>query len=141
MKGLEFQQGWLLRLERGEEVTETLAGFLKKEGIRAGTVTGLGGIADAELGFYDLPTKTYQRKVIPGNLELVHYWGNITLLEGSPFVHAHAVVSGPDYRAYAGHFFGARVVITGEFVVRPAEWTVERKLDEVTGLKLMDIPG
>ena len=103
-------------------------------------VTGLGGIGDAELGFYDLPNKTYLRKKFPGNLELVNYLGNITLVDGKPFIHAHAVISGPDYAAHSGHFFGARVTITGEFVIRPEDWEVKRVPDDYSGLKLMDLP-
>lgn len=134
-----FSEGYLLRLERDEEVTESLTRFLEEKEIRAGTVSGLGGVADAELGFYDLPTKTYLRRVIPGNLELVNYLGNVTLLDGKPFIHAHAVVSGKDYQAYSGHFFKARVAVTGEFVIRPADWNVRRIPDDFSGLKLMDL--
>ena len=139
MRALEFDGGFLARLERGEEITEALDQFLQDKDIKAGTVTGLGGIENAELGFFDLPTKTYQRKTVPGNLELVHYAGNITLVDGRPFIHAHAVVSGPDFKAWAGHFFSAKVAITGEFVIRPAAWEVDRQPDDFTGLNLMDI--
>jgi len=140
MQALQHSDGYLIRLERGEEVTATLTAFLEEKGIHAGTVMGLGGIGDAELGFYDLPNKTYLRRQVPGNLELVHYSGNITLVDGKPFIHAHAVVSGADYQALSGHFFSANVVITGEFILRPAQWEVSRTLDEFTGLKLMDLP-
>lgn len=133
-----FNGGYLIRLELGEEVTASLEGFLTEKEIHAGSVTGLGGVKDAELGYFDLPTKTYQRKVVEGNLELIHYGGNITLLDGKPFIHAHAVVSGPDFKPSSGHFFSARVAITGEFVIRPADWEVDRKLDGHLGLKLMD---
>lgn len=139
MKILKYTDGYLIRLERGEEVTSALTAFLEEKEIQAGTVMGLGGIGDADLGFYDLPRKTYLHQTIPGNLELVHYFGNITLAAGKPFIHAHAVVSGPDYQAHSGHFFSARVTITGEFIIRPGNWKVARVLDEVTGLKLMDI--
>ncbi|TKJ41012.1 hypothetical protein CEE37_04935 [candidate division LCP-89 bacterium B3_LCP] len=139
MKVKKHSGGYLVRLERGEEVTETLTGFLKKYDIQSGTVSGIGGIADADLGFYDLPSKTYLHKTIPGNLELIIYSGNITLVDGEPFIHAHAVVSGKDYKAYAGHFFNAEVAITGEFTIQPSDWVVHRRLDEVTGLKLMGI--
>ena len=105
MKIEPFSGGFLVRVERGEEITRALTEFLKTEGIRAGTVTGIGGIADVDLGFYDLSSKTYLHRTIPGNLELVHYSGNITMVDDEPFIHAHAVVSGADYRAYAGHFF------------------------------------
>lgn len=140
MKALRFDKGYLVRLDRGEEVTEILERFLGKEGIHAGTVSGLGGVRNVELGYYDLPSKTYRRQRQPGNLELIHYGGNITLLEGKPFIHAHAVVSGPDFKPYSGHFFGAEVTLTGEFVVRPADWKVNRLPDDYTGLKLMDLP-
>lgn len=140
MKVQNFSGGYLVRIERGEEVTRTLNDFLRDKRIYAGTVTGLGGVSDAELGFYDLASRTYLRKTIPGNLELVCFVGNITLVDGDPFIHAHAVVSGPDYHAYAGHFFSAKVAITGEFVIRPTDWEVSRTMDEATGLKLMDIP-
>ena len=141
MKSLKFNIGYLVRLDRGEEVTQTLERFLGERKIRAGTVAGLGGIRDAELGYYDLPTKTYQRRTIPGNLELIHYNGNITILDGRPFIHAHAVVSGADFESHSGHFFTAEVALTGEFVIRPADWEVERISDDYTGLKLMSLPG
>jgi uncharacterized protein len=135
-----FTGGYLVRLLRGEDVTKTLTDFLKEKQIYAGTVTGLGGIGDAELGFYDLPNHVYLRKVIEGNLELITYNGNITLVDGEPFIHAHAVVSGIDYQAYSGHFFTARVTITGEFIIHPEDWEVARALDEESGLKLMNLP-
>lgn len=140
MLHLPFTGGYLVRLERGEEVQSTLTRFLEEKGIRAGMITGLGGIGDAELGFYDLPNKVYLRRTIPGNLELVSYLGNITLADGKPLIHAHAVVSGRDYQAHSGHFFSAKVTITGEFIIRPADWQVSRALDETSGLKLMDLP-
>lgn len=139
MKTLEFSGGTLIKLERGEEVTAALHGFLEREGIASGTIAGLGGVRDAELGFYDLESRTYRRKTFPGNLELVSYHGNITRVDGAPFVHAHAVVSGPDFKAHAGHFFSAVVAITGEFVLRPADWSVDRTLDSHCGLNLMDL--
>ena len=139
MKIKKFTGGYLLRLLRGEEVTASLTGFLKDNNISAGTVEGLGGVSDADLGFYDLPNQTYLHQIIPGNLELVHYWGNITLVDGEPFVHAHAVVSGADYIARSGHFFNAVVAITGEFVVRHADWLVSRSPDAQSGLNLMNI--
>lgn len=141
MKSVKFKEGWLVRLDREEEVTAALETFLREEGIEAGAVSGIGGIRDAELGFFDLPSKTYRRKTVPGNLELIRYGGNITLADGKPFIHAHAVVSGPDFKAWAGHFFSARVAVTGEFILRPADWKVARRPDAFTGLHLMDLAG
>ncbi|MBU0517323.1 DNA-binding protein [bacterium] len=139
MKLRQYAEGLLVKLEIGEEVTDTLTHFMKENDIQAGIVQGLGGVADAELGFYDLNKREYLHQVIPGNLELVHYYGNITMVDGKPFIHAHAVVSGPDYIAKAGHFISAKISVTGEFLIKPSAWGVNRRYDETTGLKLMDI--
>lgn len=138
MDTLKFENGFLVRLDRGEEITATLERFLQEQEITGGTVTGLGGIEDAELGFFDLSSKTYDRRTVSGNLELIHYSGNISQVDGRPFIHAHAVVSGPDYAALAGHFFQARIAVTGEFTIQPSDWKVVRTEDEFTGLKLID---
>lgn len=139
MKIQAFNNGFLIRLDRGEDVTVTLQGFLRDNKLKAGTVTGLGAIEETELGYYDLPTKTYLRKTIPGIVELIQYAGNITLLDGRPFIHAHAAVSGPDFQPKSGHFFSGKIAVTGEFVIHPADWNVKRKPDDYTGLNLMDL--
>ena len=43
MKVLRFDNGYLVRLDRGEEVTGALERFLEDEGIHAGTVSGRAG--------------------------------------------------------------------------------------------------
>lgn len=139
MKSQTFSGGVVLRLDRGEMVTGMLEEYLNRDGIRGGTVTGLGGVEDVELGYYDLASRTYQRRRVEGIVELVTYSGNISMLDDRPFIHAHAVVSGPDFKPYSGHFFDARVALTGEFVIRPADWSIERRHDAATGLNLMDI--
>jgi predicted DNA-binding protein with PD1-like motif len=139
MKSQTFSGGVVLRLDRGEMVTGTLEDFLNREEIRGGTVTGLGGVEKVELGYYDLASRTYRRKRVEGIVELVTYSGNISVLDGRSFIHAHAVVSGPDFTPFSGHFFDARVALTGEFIIRPASWSIERRHDDATGLNLMNL--
>ena len=43
---------YAVRLERGEEVVASIAELCEKEGIRAGTVQGLGAADDATVGLY-----------------------------------------------------------------------------------------
>lgn len=141
MQYTPYDKGFLIRIDRKEEVTSTLTKFLEENEIQAGSVQGLGALKDVELGFYDLEARTYLRKTIPETVELIQYMGNITLLEGKPFIHAHAVVSGSDFIARSGHFFEGVVAVTGEFLVTPADWNVNRAMDEEVGLNLMDLNG
>ena len=44
MKYRKVEDGYLLRLEKGEEVVETLTAFIKNQKIQAGFITGMGAV-------------------------------------------------------------------------------------------------
>jgi predicted DNA-binding protein with PD1-like motif len=52
-------------------------------------------------------------------------------------IHAHAVVSGPDFVAHAGHLFSAEIAATAEVFLWATGERTERALDERTGLRLI----
>ncbi len=127
-----------VRLDPGEEVMSTLAGIIQTHGDGAsGQITGIGTVRKAVLGYYDLEKRQYLRREIPGDMELVSFVGNVTLLDGEPFVHAHAVLSGPDFVPHAGHLFQAEIAATGEFWCVEGGAFLRREEDKATGLKLV----
>ncbi|MBI4568261.1 MAG: DNA-binding protein, partial [Planctomycetes bacterium] len=98
-----------LALERGEMFTETVTRFLADRAIRAGFVSAIGMLEDARLAWYDLETKTYRERVATGPREIASLTGNVTVRDGKPFLHAHAVLAAPDCTLLGGHFFEGRV--------------------------------
>jgi len=136
MKALKTEEGWLLVLERGEEVVEAITSFVKEKGLEGGQIRAIGGVADVTLGWYDLDAKEYRKKRFEGNFELVALLGNVSLVDGEVFCHLHAAVSGPDYALRGGHLFEARVSITAEVEIRPGP-RVERRRDDFTALNLL----
>jgi hypothetical protein len=114
-----------------------LTAYLRQEKIEGGSVTGIGAVMNTTLGYFDLHTKEYRQRVFPEDMELVSLTGNITRVDGAPFVHAHAVLSGEDFVAHAGHLFSAEIAVTGELFITPAAVRITRALDQRTGLKLM----
>jgi len=140
MKWKRKEEGvYWVRLERGEEVGASLQLFFEESGVQGGTVVGIGALQDTELGFFDCRSAQYMRRLFPEELELVSFLGNVTLLDGRPFMHAHAILSGTDFVAKAGHFFKGVVAVTMECQIFPIASPVSRKLDEAIGLKLMDL--
>lgn len=127
----------IVRLDAGEEVLETLTAYLKKRQIVGGVISGIGAVKDTTLGFFDLPSREYQRREFPEEMELINLTGNITWVDEAPLIHAHATISGADYLAFCGHLFGATVAITGEFFIWPSEVKLRRELEKRTGLKLI----
>ena len=132
--------GYLVRLMQGTRVTETLGAFFEEEGISAGVISAIGALEAVELGYFDRAARTYLRKTFSEIYELVSFTGNISLVDGVPFMHAHAILSNADYTPIAGHFFDATVAVTMEAYIQPFSVTITREPDETTGLKLLKLP-
>ena len=106
--------GWVLRIDAGEELFETLRAFGVEHGVRAGAISGIGAVGEAELGFFVRPTRTYVRRVFTGEHEVLALTGNFSEFEGQPFPHCHLILAGPDFVAHGGHLFRGVVTVTCE---------------------------
>ncbi|MFA6089566.1 MAG: PPC domain-containing DNA-binding protein, partial [Candidatus Woesearchaeota archaeon] len=92
MKSKKINNGYIIRLEKGEEIIELLTKFCKNNKIKSGIITGIGGTDNACLKYYDLEKKEYLSKKFSGkNYEIVSLNGNISLIKNEPFMHIHAV--------------------------------------------------
>ena len=138
MKYRREENHYILVLDRGEEITETLTRFVAGQNIEGGRVKGIGGVTEVELGFFDTAGKEYLRRRLDGFFELASLVGDISIVDGKPFCHLHAVVSDSEMRAWAGHLFNAEVSVTAEIFVIPGEKTL-RSFDEEVGLNLIDL--
>jgi predicted DNA-binding protein with PD1-like motif len=123
-------------MEVGDEVVESLRRFASESGIRSGFFAGLGAANDIQLAFYDLDRKEYLRRDFPEFHEIGSLTGNLTFLNGQPFVHAHAVVGGRDYAARTGHLMRARCSATVEIFVHDFEAEIHRGPVPELGLSL-----
>ncbi|MHC4663140.1 MAG: PPC domain-containing DNA-binding protein [Planctomycetota bacterium] len=130
---------FFLKLEKGDEVIESLVSFAAKEKIESATISGIGAIEQVTLGYFDVEAREYEQKDFPFSMELGALVGNITHLDGKPTVHAHATIGGPDLKAYTGHLFKGTVSVTGEILITKHPVKMERSFDEDIGLNLIDL--
>ncbi len=128
-------------LSKGTRIREGLDAFLRAHNVRTGTIGGIGAVGQADIGFYDLAAKEYRRKEVPEITELVSFLGNITWVDEAPFIHAHVVLGRPDFTLLGGHFFDARIAITGEFTIHPHPQEATRAHDPTIGLSLIVPPA
>ena len=140
MQYQSFQNGYFVRLERGERVTESLHRFFQHQQVTAGLIQALGALESVRLGYFDRERKQYLEKEFSGVYELLSFQGNVALVETEPFLHAHAVLGAADYLTYGGHFIEGIVAVTMEVVVLTFPLEIHRRLDEKTGLRLWDMP-
>lgn len=125
---------WIVSLERGDAIRESVEGLAKRQGIGAAKIEAVGAVEDAELGFYRLAEKRYVRKTFGGILELVSLQGNLTLKDGEPFLHAHVAISGEDFFVHGGHLFDAKAGVVIEMFITPFAPPLPRIMCDEIGL-------
>lgn len=128
----------ILVLKRGDELTDRLNQFAKEQNLTGAWLNGLGGSAEATLGFYDIETKSYNWQDYSGAMEVVSLSGNLSWPDGQPFWHIHGVLSDDNMRAVGGHVKRLKVGLTLELLITPLEQGYTRKPDPETGLNLME---
>jgi predicted DNA-binding protein with PD1-like motif len=130
----------VVRLEQGEEVAECLVKACEEHKIRLGLVFGIGALSSATL-FASASDKRLEPKAkeLSEPLEIASASGNITVKEGKPYLHLHAVLGRADHCAVAGHLKRGVVSLTGEFFILELSGSVARKRNEALAMDLLDI--
>ncbi len=139
MKHQQHGNTFVLLLSTGERIIESITAFCKEKKITAAHFTAIGAVSEAELGFYNLETKTYKWKKAEAELEIDSIVGNVAVFENEPLVHAHATVSDSEMHSFGGHLKEAVAGASCEIFLTPLQGKLERKYDEVTGLKLLQL--
>ena len=120
VKVFDFDPGriHLLSLSQGDDLLDSLTSFARSNGILAATITFLGSVSRADLSWYDPDTGDYRTFVREEQLEVAGGTGNISLYEGWPLVHVHAVFADSTGRTIGGHINPGTTVFAMEATVQ-----------------------
>ena len=127
--------------DKGEEAAAGLLRLAQEDGIRAASLQGIGGFREVTLGYFDRAARAYERIHVREQVEVLCLLGNLSMVAGGgPKAHVHVVIGKSDGSALGGHLLEGHVWPTLELLVTELPGTLERTLDEETGLPLLD-PG
>ena len=124
---------YVIRLDAGEKVVESLLSLCEREGIGSGFFNGLGAVGEAELGHFDPSSNDYSWVKLSGSYEIVSLYGNIGVVDGKPFIHAHAALGDRTFAVRGGHLREAVVSVTCEVTLTRFRDDIGRKKDEAKG--------
>ena len=133
----KFNNKYIVRLNVGEEIVESVKKFAQEENIRFGTVTGIGAINKAKIGLFNTETKEYQSTILEEDMEIVSLAGNITEMNGEPYIHLHIALANSEHNVKAGHLNMAVISATGEIIIEAIDGYVDREFDDDIGLNLL----
>ena len=136
---LEVGKIFLVRSKHDSEIIKFVTELAKKNAIMTATFTAIGALKCAKLGFYDQEKHEYLETLLLAPQEIASCLGNISIKEGEPFVHAHAVLADQNGKIKAGHLLEGKVFAAEVHLTELIGEKLVRKNDAVTGLSLWDI--
>jgi len=129
----------LVRVKHDSEIIKFVTELAKKNSIMTATFTAIGALKWAKLGFYDQEKHEYLESSLLAPQEIASCMGNISIKEGEPFVHAHAVLADQNGNTKAGHLLEGKVFAAEIHLTELIGEELVRKNDAVTGLSLWKI--
>ncbi|MCK4241503.1 MAG: DNA-binding protein [Candidatus Atribacteria bacterium] len=137
MKFKKIGSKWIVRIDKGEEIVETLKKFCKDNKIKLGTISGIGATDRVTIGLFNTKNKQYHSQELIGDYEITNLSGNISTMNDEIYLHLHISLADSKYNAYGGHLNSAIISGTGEIVIEEIEGEIERGLNEEVGLNLL----
>lgn len=86
-------RNYLLRVNHNSDIINFLTEFSKENKITTARFTAIGALKSAKLGFYDQEKQVYSEISLSIPQEIDCCIGNVSVKEGKPFTHAHAVLT------------------------------------------------
>jgi predicted DNA-binding protein with PD1-like motif len=132
-------RNFMARAKHDSDIIDFLTDVAKENGIMTATFTAIGALKYAKLGFYDQERHEYLEILLSAPQEIASCVGNISIKEGKPFVHAHAVLADSEGNTKAGHLLEGKVFAAEVHLTELEGEKLVRKNDSITGLSLWDI--
>ncbi len=139
MRYFVFGPVYFIRLDAGEKIIESLGSLCEQDKITAGFLNGLGAVREAELGWFDGEAKEHRILRVQEPCEIISLYGNVSVLDGHPFLHCHIALGGRAFGVRGGHLREAVVSATCEITLTRFFDEIGRKKDDATGLFLLDL--
>ncbi len=139
MKGKKIGDRWVLRLDKGDEIIESLTNFLENNNIKTGYLTGIGATNNIEIGLFAAENKKFVTKKFKGDYEIISLMGNISMQMNKIKLHIHITIADKELRAFGGHLYSAKISAVCEIFIKEIPEELNRKEDSMTGLYLFDL--
>lgn len=138
---VDAERTYAVVFEEDDEVIQGLTRFANEESVTGAQLIAVGAFRDVVLGYFDVHKKAYTDIPVEEQVEVLSLVGNIGIEAESeePKVHAHVVVGKADGTALGGHLREGHVRPTLEVIVTETPEYLQRRVDEKTGLALIDL--
>ncbi len=136
MEYKRFENTIILRMDRGEEILETLKTVALKESIKLASVSAIGACDHFVAGVYSIPEQKYYKNEFNGVFEITALVGNINTMNGEYYAHLHITCADEKCNCLGGHLNEARISATCEMIINIIDGSVDRVKNPDTGINV-----
>lgn len=136
MEYKKFGNTYIMRLDVGDEIMTSLRKFVDNEKVKLAQINGLGASSDFTIAIRNPETKKYDPFDYKGRFEIANIHGNITTLNGEPYLHVHIGCGNEKGEYRGGHLLKCVIGGTAEIFITTYEGTIDRQVDDKTGLNV-----
>jgi predicted DNA-binding protein with PD1-like motif len=137
MEFKKFGSIYVVRIDRGEEIIESLKAFAAGSSVKLGSISGIGAVNKATMGLFDTSLMKYFSKDYSGDYEISSLTGNISTMNSEVYLHIHACLSDVDGTTYGGHLSSAVVSATCEIFINAVDGEIDREYSSSIGINLI----
>ncbi len=115
---MEYEKGrtFLFRVPEDEELVSYVNKFCDKNGIKMATLSAIGSLKKAKLGYFDISKGKYEEIDVEDVHELLLATGNVSIKDGKPFSHIHAILGYKDGSVKGGHLLKGTVFVAELYI-------------------------
>ncbi len=130
----------IIRLNKGERLSDVINTFSTANDLPGAWINGVGGVMEVTLGYYDIQAKEYHWKTFDDVREITSLQGNLAKGEdGKMIFHVHGQFADSNYQAVGGHVKDFIAAATVELFLHRTYKPLQRKHDDEVGLALLDL--
>lgn len=136
MEYRRFGNTVVARIDKGEEILESLRELAEKEKILLAGVSALGAVSEFTVGVFDTGEKKYYANDFSGTYEIVSLTGTVNTMDGEYYSHLHMSAGDLEGKVVGGHLSRAVVSATCELLLHVIDGRVDRQFSGEVGLNL-----
>jgi uncharacterized protein len=132
VKKFSPKENYLVKLDPGEDLLNSITAFVEKENITSGYVNVMGLARNARYAYYNICTKVYEENERDEHyFEIIQCMGNISVNDGKPFPHLHIAFGDQQGAIFGGHLLEGTIVEIGEMMIQAFNGEpMEREYDD-----------
>ena len=122
-----------IKFEKDELLLESLTQYAKDNNIKTAEISFIGAVQNVSVMYFNQSKKEYDKHNFEGGHEVLSGLGNVSILEGEPFVHVHMTVADKNGNAFGGHLDeGTKIWLIEAVIKQPTFFGkgIERHFDD-----------